>query len=360
MSELVDLRKEIKAWEHSFHKENGRVPQKNDIKQNRAISKLYKQYRDLKKKDQAPSLTKNLDIDVHIGDSDDDLSGSETENKYNVAVGVQLGPTPQANGKILSLFDTRMTPPESSPLKAKQKVKTEEPEENDVFKTPQKTRVVDINAQLQAAAQKSAQSIIKSSPNVLPIASPVRQTPRYMSRNYFISDGPVTPSKPTVGFQVSPSPLKPQRLFNYGTKRLADIFNEVQSIKENIVPPDEPEQQVERVVEVVESVVGKTTKKAKTQKRTTRRWKIKPRPELETGIEMGNQDVHAAIQHIEEKQQQEHEKYLDSEEDDDENENIKPQPKQAKGKMVKPISMNYQRLKINDPRAKAFKRRMKR
>lgn len=360
MPELGDLRKEIKAWEHSFQKQHGRVPLREDIKQNNVISSLYKQYRDLKKGPaKAPKLPKETRIDVQIGDSDEEGSGSDRENATSVAVGIQLGPTPQANGKILSLFDTRMTPPESSPLKSKEtlQVKQQLPDDK-IFKTPTKKRIVDINAQLQAAAHQTTLSILKPSPNSLPVPSPVRQTPRYMSRNMF--SGPVTPSKPTQGFEVSPSPLKPQRLFNYGTKRLADIFNEVQSIKENIVvPEDSPDNEEEELPEGEEPSEGPKPKKAKTQKRTTRRWKIKPRPEAENESGLEKKDIHEAIQNIDEKLQRNHDRYLNSEDDesDPEPERIAPQ---TLGKKIKPVSMNYQRLKINDPRAKAFKRRMKR
>lgn len=366
MSELVDLRKEIKAWEHSFQKQHGRVPLREDIKQNNVISNLYKQYRDLKKgPTKAPELPKKTRIDVQIGDSDEDGSGSDVEGVTNVAVGIQLGPTPQANGKILSLFDTRMTPPESSPLRSKQKtlqVKEEEILDDKVFKTPTKKRIVDINAQLQAAAHQTTLFIIKSSPNVLPVPSPVKQTPRYMSRNMFMATeyGPVTPSKPTQVFEVSPSPLKPQRLFSYGTKRLADIFNEVQSIKENIFVPKESSDPVsDEEADGEESNEGPKHKKAKTQKRTTRRWKIKPRPEAENESSLEKKDLHEAIQNIDEKLQRSHERYLNSEDEGSDSEPKKIAP-QALGKKIKPVSMNYQRLKINDPRAKAFKRRMRR
>lgn len=364
MSELGDLRKEIKAWEHSFQKKHGRVPLREDIKQNNVISSLYKQYRDLKKGPaKALKLPKKTRIDVQIEDSDEDGSGTDMENATSVAVGIQLGPTPQANGKILSLFDTRMTPPESSPLKSKQTLQVKEEISDDkIFKTPTKKRIVDINAQLQAAAHQTSLSIIKSSPNVLPVPSPVRQTPRYMSRNMFMATeyGPVTPSKPTQGFEVSPSPLKPQRLFNYGTKRLADIFNEVQSIKENIVVPEDSNDPVsDEEVDGEKPSEGPKPKKAKTQKRTTRRWKIKPRPEAENETSLEKKDIHEAIQNIDEKRQRNHERYLNSEDEESYSEPEKIAP-QALGKKIKPLSMNYQRLKINDPRAKAFKRRMRR
>lgn len=360
MTELAGLRKQIKEWEHAFQKENGRVPLKEDIKLNSLVSGLYKQYHDLKRGPKLqPLRPKRTQIEVAIGNSDEDESDPESSGRY-MAVDTLLGPTPQGNGKILSLFDTRMTPPESSPLKSKLKaVQVELPTNDGIFKTPTKPRIVNLGAQLKAAALETTASIINSSPTAAASLSPTKQTPRYMARTGFLSQAePVTPSTLSISFQVSPSPLKPQRLFSFGTKRLADIFNEVQSIKESITPEDgEFEEKTEETVEETVAEQPKT-KKAKTQKRTTRRWKIKPRNETEEAKDFSNTDVHEAIQSIEEEHQRQHERYLNSE--DEESDREPQKPTQATGRMVKPVRMNYQRLKINDPRAKAFKRRMRR
>lgn len=46
---MDQLKIEIKLWERSFEKENGRLPEKEDIKADKEIKRKYKQYAQYKK-----------------------------------------------------------------------------------------------------------------------------------------------------------------------------------------------------------------------------------------------------------------------------------------------------------------------
>lgn len=177
---------------------------------------------------------------------------------------------------------------------------------------------------------------------------------------------PVTPTKPQIlNFLVSPSPLKLHRFMN---KKLSEVFNEFKLMKEEI---NEHEFEIEEVdksddndgLQDDETVVKK--KSAKTQKRTTRRYKIKPRESVNNGTDkLNNKNIHKEMKKIETETIKTLTN-LGNDEDEEEgpsdsDEEYHHQDQTMTKGMRKPTSNNFKRLKINDPRTKKFKQRMRR
>ncbi|KAF3989518.1 hypothetical protein FT663_01762 [Candidozyma haemuli var. vulneris] len=440
--ELLQHKLQIKQWEKAFAKTNGRVPAKSDVKANPEIYKAYKTYNYLKSKQKGKqqdgsngqskasksgskgktSSLEPLDFIPLPVEADDD---SNEPHETNPPLNAELGPTPQANGKVLSLFDI-LSPPESSPLatsKVVPKSMNSSPlKDTTVFKTPTKSvkRIdyADLTPARNSSAKKSLTSALQSvsTPSKKESAGPDEkhtsiETPFYLgkinskfqfnpeavsplkgspSSPYNVSvptiNDPVTPSKPTIEqprFSTSPSPFKTERMSSFGNnKKLTDVFNEAISfqIDEQLKLEVESELMLEMERDIneeeenaEEQLPMRTSKKRLTQKRTTRRWKIKPRSEDERAESFDGKNVHEEIKKIEDREQQELIEYMkgpsemaDSTDSDDEEETeyVRPAPQASepskKRTKLKPISNNFQRLKINDPRSKKFKQRMKR
>lgn len=432
MSELESCRRQIKDWEKSFAAKSGRLPSKADIKANTVIRKAYKRYQQLKGKSKRPEQLK-----VKAKESNDLVNVVFTDDSdvepIEPAINAELGPTPQANGKVLSLFDMIPSPPESSPLKTRNKDVSEvslagkldqipslyqigdlpikksnsmspikKLEDDFIFKTPTKAAKplsfsnltpsrssASLSSRLQMAAlqspQKSASgletpiylgkvnsrfSFDAGSPTKIREESSPSKSTRY-------SSSPLkTPTHATINFQVSPSPLKSQRILSFGgSKRVSALFNELQSIvkddtyeAQKLEIEEELREQIDQLEQPDDSEdeqMSRKRRKAKTQKRTTRRWKLKPVKPGEDGPIENNfegKDVHEELQKISEINQRELNGTITSEDESDSDEEMPERPnikKPASTKFV-PVSNNFKRLKINDPRTKKFKQRMKR
>lgn len=434
-AQLLEYKKRIKEWEKLFHAENGRLPTKNDVKANNDIRKAYKTYNQLKERSKRHSRTnetnksasaaksekplENKPLNISIDTSDDELSGEESKTLAPMA-NAEFGPTPQANGKVLSIFDVIMSPPESSPLKLKQSsmvhsspVKMKQSSEH-MFKTPtkavKKIEFADLTpargsggkssvmAKLRQASspQKPGTSVEQEWPATPTKSSsgPVIETPFYLGKvnNKFlfrdsdagtspVADIFTTPTKasPANTFQVSPSPLKPQRMISFGsTRSVSEIFNDSRNIDFEELEAQKLE--IEKELELMEEQNGESeeereqipqTRKRKvlTQKRTTRRWKIKPNSFLDKEDAFEGKNIHDEIKKLEENERKKTEEYMNGGDDDiteekeEEVELIEAATKLkaiAANKKLRPISNNFQRLKINDPRTKKFKQRMRR
>lgn len=380
--DIIHLKKSIKEWEHLFQRMHGRPPNKEDMKLDPKIHKLYKAYRIAKAgpKKQKPQPRSNIDMVVTF--SDDESSDHE------VIQTAELGPTPQANGKVLLILDIHLTPPELSPIKrstAQPQIKVEGVTE---FKTPTKTvkklnfsdltplrNRIDVASRLHMAAEVTPE---KPAPHI------ALETPQYLAKynrklnvnldspervelrsSPFLTASPEvhTPTKNTLSpskFQVSPSPLKSHRFMSFGArKKLSDIYNDFRSIE------FEEEEQFDGVDEEVLDTVDTTLaprKKVTTQKRTTRRWKIKPRSAGDGHDQYANKDIHNEIRRLDEQKRKQLEDYIEenvSEEEelnsDEELERLRVAKELAAASKKTSNSENYQRLRINDPRTKRFK-----
>lgn len=407
---LLRYKRRIKDWEKQFLAKNGKLPSKNDVKADKEMWKAYKIYNQLKESDRHTNVTKEENAE-----SVKEVNDQQEPEQSELGINAEFGPTPQANGKVLSMFDMIVSPPESSPLKTKSQgiisrqfsspskplhpfASPEKPPMTDVFKTPtkapRKLQFTDLTPSRGSPTKKSvleqlqkASSPQKRSSNV----TDAYETPKYLGkvnemflfreedsdaspikRNSYTT--PVKSSLSPVAFNTTPSPLKPLRLLSFGSKKsLSDLFHECQNLE--IDEEFEAQQQeIERELEAsakkeedideTEEIAPSRKRKRITQKRTTRRWKIKPRGENETE-EFAGKDVHAEMQKIHEEDQREFLEYMDGDDaddvvtDDDET-YVKPDLFKTSGKKKKTLSNNYQRLKINDPRTKRFKQRMRR
>ncbi|KAM9939941.1 hypothetical protein OXX80_000582 [Metschnikowia pulcherrima] len=454
MSDSLNLKKRLKDWETEFTSKNGRLPSKADAKADKNVWELHRAYANMKKAKKAGSVPSKSDSKPNKsnlekaqsskvtseslskspktarrslnGVPESPLSAKSSEKKQRnpfqtndiissidflltddeetepiVPVqNAELGPTPQANGKVLSIFDLMLSPPESSP--SRQSVKgansllpATQITEASPFKTPSKA-VKRINLSDLTPSRRPHPSGETS-----PVMSPTRSrktpssttrvkdftiTPQYLgkvNKKFSFSEKDASPQSspvktsyltPTMtrlaeAFQDSPSPLKSQRLLQ---KKLIDVYNE----HKNLVANEEFEaQKLEFEKEfVVEGEAEAETpteenardtkrrKKATTQKRTTRRWKIKPRKEGEAPDSFDGKDVHEEMQKLDTADRSDLARYIDdeeSEEEESEEEEVVARKTPASTKLHS-ISNNYQRLKINDPRSKKFKQRMKR
>lgn len=426
--ETLQLKQTIKEWERNFKKTHGKVPTREDIKQDSKVHQLYKRYKKLKfrnkdtKEGPNDACNNNSKVSSREKASCNDYgidftalnssSEEETEEKEKdpfrdlSSIEGSFGPTPQANGRVLSIFDVRLTPPESSPLKGRNKVgslralptSSETPE----FKTPTKNRVVKIepNSAQKTYTEKlslnkrllfALQNEEKSDAEGRSDASEGLLTPACLVRHNSLfnaspletrNEPPVTPSKtvsmletrqfltPTkspkfTNFQVSPSPLKPHRLFSFGNKRLSDLFldkrKHIDVTEDKLLEIDNSEDDVPIAKEQMSSNFRK-----KTQKRTTRRFKLKPVVDVYESQDLKKINVHEEIDKINNENNKKLLAYMNSDplscEDDDDDDQIgkSKKPQSSTGRKIKPISQNYRRLKINNPKSAAFKRRMRR
>lgn len=433
-STILHYKRRIKEWEKSFFEKNGKIPSKTDVKAEKEIWKAYKTYNQLKAKEAESSKenetkskkSKHAKEEEHAekpegeGESGDEKT-IQNSPQQAPSLHAEFGPTPQANGKVLSIFDMVMSPPESSPLKGKRSVQIESsfssptkpvshlpsPKKHmssEVFKTPtkapRKLQFADLTPSNSSPSKKSLLSRLQqvSSPEKEPAPQNVgTETPLYLgkiNKKFLFKDEeeeaspvkqhePSTPTKMSLSpanFNTTPSPLKPERLLSFGSrKKLSDLFHECQNLEideEFEAQKVEIEQEIEAGAvngnddKLDESFVGRKRKRI-TQKRTTRRWKIKPRGENDEATVFEGKDVHAELQKMHEEEQKQLNEYMasgvnddiiptDDDDNDDDDTFVRPEILKPRSMKSKNLSANYQRLKINDPRSKRFKQRMKR
>ncbi|KAH3686545.1 hypothetical protein WICPIJ_002467, partial [Wickerhamomyces pijperi] len=150
---MEDVRSHIKKWEYDFQKVHGRQPSRDDIKKDAVIRLKYKQYSYYKqgKPEKAkevliPQLgpetpSKNRTVALNLMNTPSLTARTAMESSVSVPedspVRVsELGPTPQLNGKVLSIFDI-LRSPEKSPLKNDMSSGSAQ---TSPFKTPTATR----------------------------------------------------------------------------------------------------------------------------------------------------------------------------------------------------------------------------
>lgn len=437
------IKHQIKSWEHEFRRINNRLPTKSDIKSNDAIYKLYKQYgastyrshkvnKDIDGK-RGKEDNRGFEVDIHIFDSPSDveeeaISNSENINKEpKIMHNSELGPTPQANGKVLSIFDVKLTPPVSSPLLMKNGTamnKKKEASDGGGFKTPQRKPLGCTNLQSSKNLDPSSQPLLlKKLENALhetneesnltparniqlvfkyletpqyirktnrkfdfqnsPLAKEVQanalpriETPENRTEKKNLSYGvPLTPTKSSpLNFRVSPTPLKTNRVFSFGNKRLAEIFDDFKTITSSEDIAEEETSSNEAKPSAISplspcdehydlSIAEQDTYEKKRVRRTTRRWRL--RPDTEEAPLRRKVDVHREIQKLDAEQKgvvNSHDNESEVEEDGEttgrQKRSNEEYAQSSKNKIL-PTSTNYQRLKINNPQIRAFKRRQK-
>ncbi|KAL6454508.1 LOW QUALITY PROTEIN: SLD2 DNA replication regulator SLD2 [Candida maltosa Xu316] len=342
--DINEIKQKIKKWEYSFKEKHNRLPSKSDIKDNNDIYKLYSSMKSGKQ----PVKTTTEST------SKDEMT-SPVKPKTNTIQG-ELGPTPQANGRVMSIFDFKMTPPESSPLKNKST--------NILNSSPPKFAMLPPMSPVKKIAppetptkrRRLSFSVTPTKP--IPINF---ETPSYLTRH---KENPQTPTSTTaqVDFKVSPSPFKPLRGIGH---RLADLYNraieEAKDLKMNEEYVSEGNSGSEDEIDDESTARDGSSvvyRKKRTQKRSTRRVKMAPR-QVDGEDKLQDVNVLDQMTKIEEHERKRLEAYINSDEEDEEEDKSNVFDTSSK-KTRKPIAANYKRLKINDPRSKRFKQRMRR
>lgn len=317
--DITQVKKTIKQWEALFLKKNNRPPTKSDVRKDPTVRLLYQTYNDLKRGTTSVRAA----------------TTPRKEKPKEILLPDELGPTPQANGRVLSLFDHQLTPPRSSPLKT--------PTKKDPYLPPTSTTSLSLMDKLMAAA--------------LPQKSPLKPF--------------ATPTKSQPSLAASPSPFKAQRFAG----RLTKVFIEATA---PIVEEMEDEDRLLFAEEIDSEEVKQDdepqypSRKAKTQKRSTRHWKIKPRGVDQGPDRVAGKNLQAELRRLAETTAPtfadgnstllgEHRQVRDSDDDESDSEpedTTYKRPKVVNG--VAPIGQNFQRARINDPRIAKFKRRVKR
>ncbi|CAI5756032.1 unnamed protein product [Candida verbasci] len=323
--DVSELKQKIKDWEHEFKERNKRQPSKNDIKENIQIYKLYNLYKSMRKKNNVESPKKKVEEDIPN----------------------EIGPTPQANGRVRSIFDLNMTPPESSPLKSKSNKSNIS--NLTTFKHPMNPPNSPIKKISTPTKPKHNGLFTPSRHNNIEF-----ETPKCLKS---LITTPTNKKQLDVDFQISPSPFKHKSI----GKKLVEVYNTSLKESEDTKLIETEEDEVKEVKdgddqeteEVVDST-GKTFKKAKTQKRSTRRYKIAPRP-IEETTTLDNVNIKDQITELTTKEKEKVEAYINSEEEEESEPELNIPGSPIK-RTRKPITENYKRMKINDPRAKRFKR----
>lgn len=445
--QLLDYKKRIKEWEKLFLAENGKLPSKSDVKANKDIRKSYKTYNYLKEKlkkqtdngagndkykalealevsSKSPQLPQEPQLlEISMDFTDDDLDGEDADSMAHTIANAEFGPTPQANGKVLSIFDMILSPPDSSPLKLKTPFIDHQSSPvkagpgsapQHMFRTPtkaaRKIQFTDLTPSRASSGKSSIMAKLRqaSSPRKADEPAPgeefttptkayvdnIMETPFYLGKvnNKFLfkdsNTSPVgniltTPTKasPSGTFQVSPSPLKPERIISFGsTRSVSEIFNAIPQLDfeefeaQKLEIEKELQQNNEKtssIDKLTEHIPQTRKRKVLTQKRTTRRWKMKPNAPIDYEDAFEGKNIHDEIKKLDEDErkcfaeymegQKSNDEGLEEDEDGDEEE-LAPRSAHVNtnSKKLKPISNNFQRLKINDPRTKRFKQRMRR
>ncbi|ODQ81074.1 hypothetical protein BABINDRAFT_165792 [Babjeviella inositovora NRRL Y-12698] len=341
---LESLKLEIKTWEHAFSTQNGRPPQKEDIKRDAAIAQKYKHYRTLKLSSTKPKTSETTNtpalpavtydattvshnvtpirsryISPSVFQTQTPIKTSPTSGLYDSPLGPflfkELGPTPQLDGRVMGLFEI-ITTPGSTPEKPAPAPSVPVEATQREFTTPSKRPRRLSFGSCSTPTRKHLNfdpSEDMPSPRKL-TSSPKRANPRTPQHQmaaasaetpsaYFrASRSHIAPTKTPVRAPgalslTSPSPFGPSRNVR---KSLSTMFNEIQSFlttkeDEEVIQElhlqrqiEAEEAEMERMIaedqernkEVARNYKGGKPWKKKGQKRTTRKVRINVDPRM--------------------------------------------------------------------------------
>ncbi|KAH3678559.1 hypothetical protein WICMUC_001368 [Wickerhamomyces mucosus] len=241
---MDELKSQIKQWEYKFFKIKGRQPTREDIKQNKDISLKYKQYNKLKNPPSTPIKQKRKTHQLNTPQESSPFQNYETPIKPE-----ELGPTPQLNGKVLSIFEV-ITSPQSS------------------LKKLPRDDITDVNNEIDIDVEPIFKTPVK---RLNFIKDNVDETPAYFKHNF---------QKKT---STSPSPLLTQRYI----KPISRLHLEFEDIKDELKYGDYEEFEElynnydddDEEEEEEQEGNGSVPWKRKV-KRQTRRVKMKSRPDI--------------------------------------------------------------------------------
>ncbi|AGO10411.1 AaceriABL045Wp [[Ashbya] aceris (nom. inval.)] len=240
------LKVQLKTWERQFLEENGRSPIKEDIKAHPEIRRKYKEYTSLKKQLSKETTAKSLQ--KHGSPA---KVTHPTPQKYLEAE-IELGPTPQIYGKVVSLFEMHISPLKRAPVHQLDADSSEtciSPELNsqDVAQSEflaeiscQAKRQLDFSVTPHASPVKAIQALPLNAPDLHFEAIPHART-KYGPNSPVKFDGDVTLTLSQTPLQAklaqasegySPSPLikRPAKPPSQLAKEYEDIVEELKEI----------------------------------------------------------------------------------------------------------------------------------
>ena len=338
------LKIEIKLWERAFEKEHGRLPEKDDIKKDKEVKRKYKQYAQLKK-----DATVKPSVEVNV---------EQTPVKSHVNnTKAEFGPTPQMNGKLVSIFEMQVSA-----------MKTHQSDQEDIVGSPVRSNDL-VRRQLNFS--------------ITPNSSPMKQVPN-LSANIVVSRPKYGPNSPMrigdIGLQLSEtpktlgrtldlksSPFSPSPLIKRPVKTLSQLAKEHAIIKDEFESNPEDfseftairtlteklmqEEHMDIIEEGDEGTVGNETesnyvRKVKTIKKRTKA-KMRPAALNEKSTNIPDKNVHEQLAKLKER---EYNKMLgkeveESESDSEQQSNPPVKKKQRKSK-YNLVSNNFKRLNL--------------
>ncbi|QEU62548.1 Sld2 [Kluyveromyces lactis] len=338
------LKIEIKLWERAFEKEHGRLPEKDDIKKDKEVKRKYKQYAQLKK-----DATIKPSVEVNV---------EQTPVKSHVNnTKAEFGPTPQMNGKLVSIFEMQVSA-----------MKNQQSDQDDIVGSPIRSNDL-VRRQLNFS--------------ITPNSSPMKQVPN-LSANIVVSRPKYGPNSPMrigdVGLQLSEtpktlgrsldlksSPFSPSPLIKRPVKTLSQLAKEHAIIKDEFESNAEDfseftairtlteklmqEEHMDIIEEGDEGTVGNEpesnyVRKVKTIKKRTRA-KMRPAALNEKSTNIPDKNVHEQLAKLKER---EYNKMLGKEveesESDSEQQSNQPVKKKQRKSKYNLVSNNFKRLNL--------------
>ncbi|ODV73598.1 Sld2p CYBJADRAFT_167628 [Cyberlindnera jadinii NRRL Y-1542] len=205
------LKLEIKSWEKQFKAREGRNPTRDDIKKNLDVAAKYKLYNSLKQQcNRQPLSPVKRQRQSHNGQlqTPEKTSPDAPRRSQDADTGIsprveQLGPTPQLNGRVMSIFDV-ITSPYRTPTKCRTV---------NVLSTP--SRRLDLESTLQE--ETGGDEVETKTPQKV-VRTLTFETPAYLK------------NRAVEMVSSSPSPLATQRM----KKSLSTIASELKDIQDEL------------------------------------------------------------------------------------------------------------------------------
>ncbi|AAS50726.1 ABL045Wp [Eremothecium gossypii ATCC 10895] len=244
--ELDVLKVQLKTWERQFLEENGRSPIKEDIKAHPEIRRKYKEYTSLKK-----LLSKGNAAVTGQKHGSPSRATHPTPQKH-IDAEIELGPTPQIYGKVVSLFEMHISPLKKVPVRQLDADSSEtcispDLHSQDVAQSElltdiscQAKRQLDFSVTPHASPVKAVQPLLLNAPDLRFEAIPHART-KYGPNSPVKFDGDVTLTLSQTPLQAklaqasegySPSPLikRPAKPLSQLAKEYEDIVEELKEV----------------------------------------------------------------------------------------------------------------------------------
>lgn len=372
---MDQLKIEIKLWERSFEKENGRLPEKEDIKADKEIKRKYKQYAQYKK------LIEHQGKQEHLESKQSGIDQTPVKAVVDDAK-AEFGPTPQMNGKLVSIFEMKFSLVKDhssetleavgSPVRGQESVRRQlnfaiTPGSSPIKGAPK--------LEYSGASTTAASNGLRYGPNspmrVDDIGLKLSDTPKTLGRMHDVKSSPYSPSPLIKRPSKTLSELAKEHAlikneFESNTEEFSE-FNAIRTLTEKLMQEEKLKKIDEEAEEDDNANTSAFIRKAKTIKKKTRA-KMRPAPATLNEVKqnkMLNTNVHERLAKL---KQREYNRMLgkdDIENDSDSETEMAPTPakkQRKKNSKYNLVSNNFKRLnlptKAGRNRAKKWRSRM--